>query len=119
MLFPIKECTEKHRLEESKRISTEGQHVSPNCYYMKQTVGNACGTVGLLHCVANCKSSLDIVPGSYVDRLLVTTAAMSPDERAVFLEGDEEIEETHVAAASEGQSAQMHDEVYTHFICFT
>ena len=35
------------------RIEKEGQHVSPNVYFMRQTVGNACGTIGLLHAVLN------------------------------------------------------------------
>ena len=26
-----------------------------NLYFMKQTVGNACGTVGIVHCLANNK----------------------------------------------------------------
>ena len=119
MLFPVKETTEIHRLEENSRILAEGQIVSPACYYMKQTVGNACGTVGLLHCVANSKASLSLQPGSYIERFFEATATMSPDERAAFLEADDEIEVTHEAAASEGQSEQIHEEVNTHFICFT
>lgn len=119
MLFPIKESTEIHREEENAKISAEGQILSPSCYYMKQTVGNACGTVGLLHCIANARSSLVIEPGSYTDRFLASTASMSPDERAQFLEADDEIEVTHEAAASEGQSEQIHEEVNTHFVCFT
>ena len=32
--------------------------MSDNVYYTKQTVGNACGTVGLIHAVANCCDAL-------------------------------------------------------------
>ena len=41
MLFPIKEASELAKEEENKRITDQGQFVSPNCYFMKQTVGNA------------------------------------------------------------------------------
>jgi ubiquitin carboxyl-terminal hydrolase L3 len=47
MLYPIKETTEGHREAEDIRIKQEGQICSDKVYYMKQTVGNACGTVGV------------------------------------------------------------------------
>lgn len=34
-------------------IEEKGQVVSPAVYFMKQTIGNACGTVGLLHALGN------------------------------------------------------------------
>lgn len=78
-LYPIKEASEKRRAEEAERIRTEGgcppplarlncveaaltalrgdgsagQTVSDNVFYMKQFVGNACGTIGLLHAACN------------------------------------------------------------------
>lgn len=121
MLFPIKDSTEAHRASERDRIETEGQVVSPRCYFMKQTVGNACGTVGLLHCVINCRDALEIAPDSYLQKFLAATSAMSPDERAAYLEQDDEIEVTHEAAAAEGQSEQIseQEDVDTHFVCFT
>ena len=45
---------------------------------------------------------------------------MTPAERAEFLANDDEIEGTHEAAASEGQSSVADNtEVDTHFVCFT
>jgi ubiquitin carboxyl-terminal hydrolase L3 len=121
VLCPIKAATEEHRRAEAERIEAHGQHVSPQLYYMKQTVGNACGTVGLLHCVINARNSLSIDPNSFLARFITETANMTPDERAAYLEGNNEIEESHVAAASEGQSEQVQrpEEVDNHFICFT
>jgi ubiquitin carboxyl-terminal hydrolase L3 len=52
-LYPIKEHTELHRAEEAERIRSKGQVVDPALYYTKQTIGNACGTIGLLHAIAN------------------------------------------------------------------
>ena len=46
--------SEKHRNEEATAIEKDGQVVADRVYYTKQTVGNACGTVGLIHAVANC-----------------------------------------------------------------
>jgi ubiquitin carboxyl-terminal hydrolase L3 len=34
--------------------------VSEKVYFMKQTVGNACGTIGLLHAVGNNLNQVDL-----------------------------------------------------------
>ncbi len=119
MLFPIKEASEEARQVENAKILEQGQIVSPNCYYMKQTVGNACGTVGLLHCILNARSHLPFLSDSYIEKFFLQTQSMTPEERAVYLEKDDEIEVNHEVAASSGQSHQITTEVDTHFVCFT
>ena len=39
--------------EEKSRIEKDGQTVSSSVYFTKQTIGNACGTIGLLHALGN------------------------------------------------------------------
>lgn len=41
-------------------IERDGQTVSPNVYFLKQTIGNACGTVGLLHAVLNVQDQVNL-----------------------------------------------------------
>ena len=53
MLFPINEATEKARIDEEARLAASGQQVSPKVWFTKQTIGNACGTIGLLHATMN------------------------------------------------------------------
>lgn len=36
------------------------QDPSSTVYYMKQTVGNACGTIGLLHAIGNITSQIKL-----------------------------------------------------------
>merc|ERR1719498_2320003 len=50
MLFPISEASEKHKEEEEAARDKNEKH---DVYYMKQVVGNACGTIGLTHAVLN------------------------------------------------------------------
>jgi len=118
MLYPISENQEAHRAAEAEKEHA----VSENVYYMKQTVGNACGTVGILHSIINGLSDgLVLTPDSFVARMMAETAALGPDERAAWLEGDEEIDAAQEVATAEGQSAQipLEEQVLTHFICFT
>ena len=43
----------KFEEEEKSRIEKDGQTVSTTVYFTKQTIGNACGTIGLLHAIGN------------------------------------------------------------------
>lgn len=43
----------KHAEEECAKLKQEGQLLAPELFYMKQYVSNACGTIALIHCVAN------------------------------------------------------------------
>ncbi|KAL8129747.1 hypothetical protein V2J09_018902 [Rumex salicifolius] len=87
-------------------------------YFMVQTVGNACGTVGLLHALGNVTSEVRLRDGSFLDNFYKTTANMDPLERAAFLENDEEMEGAHSVAASAGDT-EASENVDTHFICFS
>ena len=118
MLFPVKPESEEFARLEKEKIQSEGQVLSNNVYYMKQTIGNACGTVGILHAIGNARSDLTIKVDSYLDRFFQTTGSMTPEKIAEYLEADEEIEEVHSSAATEGQSEQQEGEVDTHFVCF-
>ncbi|KAF0695433.1 Aste57867_13782 [Aphanomyces stellatus] len=122
MLFPIKDASESYAKEERARIENEGQVVSDNVYYMKQTVGNACGTVGILHALGNARHVLPPRPDSFLATFFAKTQDKTPEEMAAILEADDELEETHASAAQAGQSEQLEhvdDPINTHFVCFS
>jgi len=119
MLFPINNKTEEIRLEEEQRIISTGQILSPNIYFMKQTVDNACGTVGIFHALGNARNEIEIREGSYLDKFFSRTCNMNPNVIADYFAHDDELEATHESAAVAGQSAPQQDDVDTHFICFS
>ena len=75
--------------------------VPDSVYYMKQTISNACGTVAMIHSVAN---KIDLESGHLKDFLEVTKE-QSPEERAKQLEENAKICEVHDNIAREGQTA--------------
>ncbi|KAL6178415.1 hypothetical protein ACLB2K_049933 [Fragaria x ananassa] len=112
-LYPLTSKTEEERMMHLN----ENQETKGNVYFMKQTVGNACGTIGLLHAVGNITSEIKLVDGSFLDRFFKSTASMDPLQRAAFLENDNEMEVAHSVAATAGDT-EASDDVDTHFICY-
>ncbi|KAH6795093.1 ubiquitin C-terminal hydrolase 3 [Perilla frutescens var. hirtella] len=115
-LYPITPQSEEERIQQDSSVKVKES--SNGVYFMKQTVGNACGTIGLLHAVGNITSEIKLVEGSYLDKFFKSTANMNPSERAAFLENDREMEVAHSVAATGGDT-EASDDVDTHFICFT
>ncbi|KAJ4848111.1 Ubiquitin carboxyl-terminal hydrolase 3 [Turnera subulata] len=113
-LYPLTAESEEERRQQDAVMKEPSSKV----YFMRQTVGNACGTVGLLHAVGNITSEIKLVEGSFLDKFFKSTASMNPMERALFLENDREMEVAHSVAASAGET-EASDNVDTHFICFT
>lgn len=120
LLFPITEKYETFRQEEEAKIKAQGQEVSSDVYFMKQTIGNACGTIGLIHAVANNQRHLEFETNSPLKAFLLQSAKMSPEEKAAFLEKDESIRVTHESSAQEGQTEapSLDEKVDLHFIAF-
>ncbi|XP_016388919.1 ubiquitin carboxyl-terminal hydrolase isozyme L3-like [Sinocyclocheilus rhinocerous] len=112
LLFPITKKYETFRQEEEAKIKAQGQAVSSDVYFMKQTIGNACGTIG--------RNSFFTEPNSPLQAFLLQSAKMSPEEKATFLEKDESIRVTHESSAQEGQTEapSLDEKVDLHFIAF-
>ncbi|XP_015902749.3 ubiquitin carboxyl-terminal hydrolase 3 [Ziziphus jujuba] len=112
-LYPITGQSEEERMLQAN----EKQEPHGRVYFMKQTVGNACGTIGLLHAIGNITSEIKLVDESFLDRFFKSTASMNPLERAAYLESDREMEVAHAVAATGGDTEASRN-VDTHFICF-
>jgi len=119
LLFPITQGYETFRLNEEKSLKEKPQLVSDSLYFTEQTVGNACGTVGIIHSIAN---NVDIVPlkDGHLKTFLEATKHLTPKEKALKLETDTGITQCHGDIALEGQTkAPSADEkVDLHFISF-
>lgn len=124
LCYPVTAESDRVNKEEDEKIAERGQHVAQEVYYMKQTIGNACGTIAVLHGIGNNMQTLAIEPGSYLQTFFETTSSMDPAARGRYLEeppeGAPDIEEAHQAAAAEGNTAPpaAEDDVDLHFVCY-
>lgn len=123
VLYPITKANEQYRLEEAENImiNVDSNFVSTNVFFMKQTVDNACGTIGLLHAVINNRNNLpSFGHDSLIEKFYSRAKELTPEERALLLENDETIEAIHGNVAEQGQSEQIDiHKVNSHFICIT
>lgn len=51
------------------KLEAQPQTLSPNVWFMKQTIRNACGTIGLVHCLANNQDKINF--GNNIALLIV------------------------------------------------
>ncbi|KII85743.1 hypothetical protein PLICRDRAFT_44131 [Plicaturopsis crispa FD-325 SS-3] len=118
LLFPITEDIERTRVEEDARIAAEGQPaIDPTVFWIKQTIGNACGTIGLLHALAN--TDVAFLPESPLAKFINECRDKTPEERAKVLETTPLFADIHAEAASSGQSSVPRDlDTDLHFTCF-
>ncbi|CBQ72137.1 probable ubiquitin thiolesterase L3 [Sporisorium reilianum SRZ2] len=120
LLFPITESVEKLRASENASAQPPPSD-SNDILWFKQTIGNACGTIGLLHALANSSAASAIKPGSPLDTLFTKArSTQDPDERASILYNSKELQTVHEATASQGQSQAPDDldNVLLHFVCY-
>ena len=120
LLFPITEASEKARLEHAATRTNDAASVSPRVWFTRQTIGNACGTIGVLHAVANTQHEYSIADDSWFARFFAATRTMTPVERAAHLEADDSLEHAHAGAASSATSStavpEADEEVDLHFV---
>ncbi|KAL6771494.1 hypothetical protein ACKKBG_A26600 [Auxenochlorella protothecoides x Auxenochlorella symbiontica] len=93
-------------------------------WYTKQTIGNACGTIAVLHALLNNTEDVALAPGSFLARFREATAAKTPAERAAYLEdppdASVDITSSHAAAAQAGSTAapEATADIDLHFVTF-
>jgi len=120
LLFPISDETEQAR---KAGLEQAGDATLPeNVVHMKQLVGNACGTIALVHCMANlCRHGGESADaGSWLEKFLVAyKEGMTSDDVGQLLEEDAAIEAAHKEAEAESEARNDHHANRNlHFIAF-
>ncbi|KAI9038835.1 putative ubiquitin carboxyl-terminal hydrolase isozyme L3 [Aspergillus affinis] len=97
-----------------------GHGPSEPVIWIKQTIGNACGLMALLHCILNLQDGKYITSGSQLDELRRTLIGLPPKERAQVLYDSQFLEDAHMDAAVQGSSSvpSAREHASGHFIAF-
>jgi len=121
LIFPVSKTYEKFRAEEdSGKAEYAGFGPGEPVVWYKQTIGNACGLIGLLHGISNGEARSYIEPDSDLAQLLQQAIPLKPEARAHLLYESQALESAHQEAASGGDTAPppADDLVDLHYVCF-
>jgi len=116
LLFPIEPEGDAESQKEDERLQREGQpKIDDTIFWVKQKIPNACGTIGLVHAIAN--SDVTFTPTSALQKFIIGCHDKTPEERAELLGITPLFASIHAETANTGQSAPVSETVY-HFTCF-
>ncbi|CAH1119721.1 unnamed protein product [Phaedon cochleariae] len=122
LLFPCSDKYYEYVEKEKELLKEKGQVNSPNLWFMKQQVSNACGTIALIHSIANNIDKIQLEDGIF-KKLLEESEGKTPDERGEMLakagSGSEAFKliAAHQELAREGQTeVNPNEQVNHHFI---
>ena len=117
LLFPISETYENFRKEEHKSLDPENYKKPESLFFMQQTIGNACGTIGLIHALANNKEFCQFSEDSTLTNFLSTVEELCcPAAIAEKLASDTSFANAHQSAARQGANEYKGEQVDLHFV---
>lgn len=99
LLYPLSEVEDDIPVGDSSPVTDK------DVYFMKQTIGNACGAMAILHAVANNTNMITFTEDSSLKKFIDKTKNLSPYEKADLLVNSPEINNTHQDCAQTGQTA--------------
>lgn len=104
-LFPITTASEEAlAAEEGAMQKYNSAGPDEPVLWFHQTIGHACGLIGLLHCITNGNAADHITPGSHLEKLVQEAIPAKPEVRAAQLYDSEFLEIAHRESAREGDS---------------
>ncbi|TAQ86804.1 hypothetical protein B7494_g4868 [Chlorociboria aeruginascens] len=109
-------------LEDSRMGAYSGAGREEPVIWFRQTIGHACGSIGLLHCILNSAAAEAVLPDTPASRIRDAAIPLGVQERASMLYDNEEFEMAHQSVAELGDtaapSAEEGDRLGQHFVAF-
>jgi ubiquitin carboxyl-terminal hydrolase L3 len=113
---------EARQAEDKDKSEYTGKGSDEPVIWFKQTIGDACGSIGLVHCLLNSEASAHIQPDSTLDKIRKDALPKPIWERAKVLEDSDAFEKAHAEAAKLGDTAtpakQSDEHTGQHFVAF-
>lgn len=108
------------RAEDAQMDEYDGSGAQEPVIWFEQTIGNACGSIGLLHCAINGPAADFIQPGSDVEKLRKDAIPLKRAERAEMLYNSVPFETAHKSLEQVGDSVPIpsSEKGGGHFVAF-
>jgi ubiquitin carboxyl-terminal hydrolase L3 len=113
---------ENRQSEDAAKPPYQGKGPDEPVIWFKQTIGHACGSIGLLHCAINGPAKSYIEPGSTFAKIREDAIGLGMEDRAKMLYDNLAFEEAHQSVADMGDTVPPDAEGGTrlgqHFVAF-
>ncbi|KAI0140114.1 putative ubiquitin carboxyl-terminal hydrolase [Hypoxylon sp. NC0597] len=120
VILPFTPAWDKDRqAEDAGKGDYEGHGPDEPVIWFKQTIGNACGSIGFLHCAINGPAAEYIKPDSDLDKIRRDAIPLKMEERAEMLYNSIPFEHAHKSCVQLGDTAPSSKEhMGQHFVAF-
>lgn len=121
VIIPLTPAWDKdRRAEDAGKGGYKGVGPNEPVIWFKQTIGNACGSIGLLHCAINGPAATFIRPNSTLDEIRKAAIPLEMTERAAMLYNSMQFEEAHKSVENVGDTwaDPSTDHIGQHFVAY-
>jgi ubiquitin carboxyl-terminal hydrolase L3 len=123
VIIPLTPAWHANRItEDSPKGEYQGKGNDEPVIWFKQTIGHACGSIGLLHCLINGPAKGHILPGTTLAKIREEAIPLGMEERAQMLYDSQEFEDAHQSVAQMGDTiaptAEDGHKLGQHFVAF-
>lgn len=115
VIIPLtKAWHDERQAEDTNKDDYTGHGDKEPVIWFKQTIGHACGSIGLLHSVINGPAANFILPGSHLEKIRRDAIPLKMAERAQMLYDCQPFEDAHASVANIGDTVPPQSELGVH-----
>lgn len=120
LLFPLSESYEEHRSKQEIELLDKGEPAPKDVFHLKQVVSNVCGTVALVHSVANNIPHIELSDG-LLKKYIQDAKNLDASGKGALLEASNAIFDTYNDVVGLGDTEFQRDAddvINNHFVTF-
>lgn len=120
LLFPLSDAYEEHRSAQETELLSKGQPPSADVFHLKQVLSNVCGTIALVHSIANNTHSIELTDSSLIKKYIDDAKNLDSSARGTLLEKSTAMLDAYKELIHTGNTGVADEEepVNNHFVTF-
>ncbi|XP_034824277.1 ubiquitin carboxyl-terminal hydrolase-like [Maniola hyperantus] len=119
LLFPLSESYQQHRAQQESELLKKGQQAPKDVFYLKQVLSTVCGTIALVHSIANNTNKIDLEDG-LLKNYINDAKGLDAAGKGALLENSVNILQAYKETVESADQAagEENETVNNHFVTF-